>query len=127
PAGVRLRPITGRRCWLRCAPRWKPGPSPPARRRQRRPTGCRLNQAPHGPAGLQEAPVAAPSREETALSGQVQRLREQLKTVTQLQSVVETIRALAEVNARRAQAVASDVAQYARTVHLALHVVLRSL
>ena len=71
--------------------------------------------------------MAAPSREETALSGQVQRLREQLKTVTQLQSVVETIRALAEVNARRAQAVARDVAQYARTVHLALHVVLRSL
>ncbi|HLT59450.1 MAG: F0F1 ATP synthase subunit gamma [Limnochordales bacterium] len=61
------------------------------------------------------------------MSGQVQRLREQLKTVTQLQSVVETIRALAEVNARRAQAVARDVGQYARAVHLALHVVLHSL
>lgn len=61
------------------------------------------------------------------MSGQVQRLREQVKTVTQLQSVVETIRALAEVNSRRAQAVSRDVAKYARAVHLALHVVLRSL
>jgi len=61
------------------------------------------------------------------LSGQVQRLREQIKTVTQLQSVVETIRALAEVNARRAQAASRDVAHYARAVHLALHVVLHSM
>lgn len=61
------------------------------------------------------------------MSGHVQRLRERIDTTVQLQSVVQTIRALAEVNVRRAQAVAADVARYARSVHLALYVVLHSL
>lgn len=61
------------------------------------------------------------------MGGHVQRLRERIDTTLQLQSVVQTIRALAEVNVRRAQAVAADVARYARSVHLALYVVLHSL
>ncbi|MBO8142466.1 MAG: F0F1 ATP synthase subunit gamma [Firmicutes bacterium] len=60
------------------------------------------------------------------MAGQIQRLRERIQTTTQLQSVVDTIRALAEVNVRRAQAAARDAEQYARTVHVALHVALRA-
>lgn len=61
------------------------------------------------------------------MTGQLQRLREQIETATQLQSVVQTIRALAEVNVRRSQALAADIDRYARSVHLAMHAVLRSL
>src|SRR5690606_17469153 len=71
--------------------------------------------------------ASTPLPEGEGMAGQLQRLREHIETATKLQSVVQTIRALAEVNVRRSQSVAGDVDRYARSVHVAMHVVLRSL
>lgn len=61
------------------------------------------------------------------MSAQLQALREQIQTAHNLQSVVQTMRALAEVNVRRAEVVARDSARYARALHVALHGTLQAL
>lgn len=61
------------------------------------------------------------------MSGQLQTLREQIQTAHNLQSVVQTMRALAEVNVRRAEVVAQDSARYARALHVALYGTLQAL
>jgi F0F1-type ATP synthase, gamma subunit len=59
------------------------------------------------------------------VSRQLQMLREKIESARTLLEVVETMRGLAMVNIRRAEAVAAQAAQYARTVHLALNAALR--
>lgn len=55
------------------------------------------------------------------MSLQLQYLREKIDTARNLLGVVETMRGLAAVNIRRAEAVAEQTEQYARTLHLSLH------
>lgn len=59
------------------------------------------------------------------MSVQLQVLRDKIDSARTLLSVVETMRGLAAVNIRRAEAVAAQSAQYAATVHVALQAVLR--
>lgn len=61
------------------------------------------------------------------MSLQLQFLREKIDSARNLLGVVETMRGLAAVNIRRAEAVANRSAEYARTTHLALHATLLSL
>lgn len=58
---------------------------------------------------------------------ELQVIREKIASAQNLQSVVETMRGLAAVNIRRAEAAARQGLQYARVVHLGLYVVLRDL
>lgn len=61
------------------------------------------------------------------MSLQLQALRERIATAQNLLGVVQTMRGLAMVNIRRAEAAAEEGKHYARAVHLALHVALRQL
>lgn len=61
------------------------------------------------------------------MSLQLQYLREKIASAQNLLGVVETMRGLAAVNIRRAEAAAEEGSHYARTVHLALHVGLQQL
>lgn len=61
------------------------------------------------------------------MSLRLQYLREKIASARNLLGVVETMRGLAAVNIRRAEAAAEEAAHYARTVHLALHVVLEQM
>src|SRR5690606_38249541 len=61
------------------------------------------------------------------MSLELQELRDKIKSARNLLGVVETMRGLAAVNIRRAEAVAARSAAYARTVHLALHAALSAM
>lgn len=61
------------------------------------------------------------------MSLQLQFLRDKINSARNLLGVVETMRGLAAVNIRRAEGVAVQSAEYARTMHLALHAALTSL
>src|SRR5690554_4169299 len=58
------------------------------------------------------------------MSLQLQYLREKIDTARNLLGVVETMRGLAAVNIRRAEAAAEQSTRYARTIHLSLHAAL---
>lgn len=58
---------------------------------------------------------------------QLQQLREKIITAGNLRGVVETMRGLAAVNIRRAEVAAMQGEKYERTVHLALHVAMKSI
>lgn len=61
------------------------------------------------------------------MSLQLQVLRDKIDSARALLSVVETMRGLAYVNMRRAEAVAAQAEAHLRTVHVALHAALTSL
>lgn len=61
------------------------------------------------------------------MSLHLQYLREKIASARNLLGVVETMRGLAAVNIRRAEAAADEGAHYVRAVHLALHVGLQQL
>lgn len=59
------------------------------------------------------------------MSVSLQALQERIDSATSLKSIVETMRTLAMVNIRRAEQAVAATVEYQRSVHLALHVVLR--
>lgn len=59
------------------------------------------------------------------MAGDAEVLRERIASAESLHGIVETMRTLAHVNIRRATQAAEAAREYLRSVHLALHVVLR--